>query len=150
EEFYAMYRAFCEAVSRVDPSLTVGGPSLAFSLDDAPYREGFLAFVRENDLPLHFYSFLWFTDAPATPLDYRYVSAELRAVLDRHGFTDTELTLSYWNYLAVPSSSAPRRREGRVHGGDGDPPAGHGDRPRLLLPRRQRPRPALRLRRPGR
>lgn len=113
EEFYAMYRAFCEAVFRVDPSLTVGGPSLAFSLeDDAPYREGFLAFVRENDLPLHFYSFLWFTDGTRDPLDYRYVSAELRAVLDRHGFTDTELTLSYWNYLAVPSSSAPAAEKG--------------------------------------
>lgn len=113
EEFYAMYRAFCEAVFRVDPSLTVGGPSLAFSLeDDAPYREGFLAFVRENALPLHFYSFLWFTDGTRDPLDYRYVSDELRAVLDRHGFTDTDLTLSYWNYLAVPSSTAPAPEKG--------------------------------------
>ncbi|MFF8186806.1 hypothetical protein ACF044_06050 [Microbacterium sp. NPDC016588] len=113
EEFYAMYRAFCEAVSRVDPSLRVGGPSLAFALEaDAPYREGFLAFVRENDLPLHFFSFLWFTDGSRDPLDYRYVARELRTVLDRHGFTDTDLTLSYWNYLAVPSSSAPAAEKG--------------------------------------
>lgn len=113
EEFYAMYRAFCEAVYRVDPSLTVGGPSLAFSLEsDSPYREGFLAFVRENDLPLDFFSFLWFTDGSRDPLDYRFVSRELRAVLDRHGFTDTDLTLSYWNYLAVPSSTAPAAEKG--------------------------------------
>ena len=113
EEFYAMYRAFCEAVQRVDPSLTVGGPSLAFSLEaDSPYREGFLAFVRENDLPLDFFSFLWFTDGSRDPLDYRYVSRQLREVLDRHGFTDTDLTLSYWNYLAVPSSTAPAAEKG--------------------------------------
>ena len=113
EEFYAMYRAFCEAVSRVDASLTVGGPSLAFSLEaGSAYREGFLEFVRENDLPLHFFSFLWFTDGTRDPLDYRYVSRELREVLDRHGFTDTDLTLSYWNYLAVPSSSAPAGEKG--------------------------------------
>lgn len=113
EEFYAMYKAFCEAAHRVDPTLTVGGPAIAFPLEaDAPYREGFLAFVRENDLPLDFFSFLWFTDASRDPLDYRYVSDELRAVLDRHGFEDTELTLSYWNYLAVPSSSAPAAEKG--------------------------------------
>lgn len=113
EEFYAMYRAFCEAAFRVDATLTVGGPSLAFALEaDAPYREGFLEFVRENDLPLHFFSFLWFTDGSRDPLDYRYVARELRTVLDRHGFTDTDLTLSYWNYLAVPSSSAPAAEKG--------------------------------------
>ncbi|WP_191966705.1 GH39 family glycosyl hydrolase [Microbacterium testaceum] len=113
EEFYAMYRAFCEAVHRVDASLTVGGPSVAFSLEaDSPYREGFLTFVRENDLPLHFFSFLWFTDGSRDPMDYRYVARELRAVLDGHGFTDTDLTLSYWNYLAVPSSTAPAPEKG--------------------------------------
>lgn len=113
EEFYAMYQAFCDAVRRVDPSLTVGGPALAFPLEaDSPYREGFLEFVREHQLPLDFFSFLWFTDGSRDPLDYRYVSAELRALLDRHGFTDTELTLSYWNYLAVPSSTAPAAEKG--------------------------------------
>lgn len=113
EEFYAMYRAFCAAVHRVDPTLTVGGPATAFPLEpDAPYREGFLRFVRENDLPLHFFSFLWFADGSRDPLDYRYVADELRTLLDRHGFTETDLTLSYWNYLAVPSSSAPAAEKG--------------------------------------
>ncbi|BAJ74673.1 beta-xylosidase [Microbacterium testaceum StLB037] len=113
EEFYAMYRAFCEAVHRVDPTLTVGGPATAFPLEaEAPYREGFLRFVRENDLPLHFFSFLWFTDGSRDPFDYRYVAEDLRALLDRHGFNDTELTLCYWNYLAVPSSSAPAAEKG--------------------------------------
>ncbi|KSU54634.1 GH39 family glycosyl hydrolase [Microbacterium enclense] len=113
EQFFAMYKAFCEAVRRVDATLTVGGPAIAFPLEaDAPYREGFLTFVRENDLPLDFYSFLWFTDGSRDPLDYRYVSRELRALLDAHGFADTDLTLSYWNYLAVPSSTAPAAEKG--------------------------------------
>jgi len=113
EEFYAMYAAFCRAARRVDPSLTLGGPSLAFPLDaDAPYREGFLEFVRANELPLDFFSFLWFTDVSRDPLDYRHVSAELRTLLDRHGFVDTDLTLSYWNYMGVPSNSAPPAEKG--------------------------------------
>ncbi len=64
-----MYRAFCEAVQRVDATLTIGGPATAFPLEtDAVYREGFLDFVRENDLPLDFFSFLWFTDGSRDPL----------------------------------------------------------------------------------
>ncbi|MDQ1085298.1 MULTISPECIES: hypothetical protein [Microbacterium] len=113
EEFYAMYRAFCEAAHRVDPTLTVGGPAIAFPLEaEAPYREGFLDYVRADDLPLHFFSFLWFTDGSRDPLDYRSVSRELRALLDGRGFGETDLTLSYWNYLAVPSSSAPAAEKG--------------------------------------
>jgi hypothetical protein len=108
EEFYAMYEAFVNAVARVDPALEVGGPSLAFALNaEAPMREGFLEFVRDRGLRLDFYSFLWFTDASRDPLDFAYLGRELRALLDRFGFTDTRLVLSYWNYLGIPSNTAP-------------------------------------------
>lgn len=108
DAFYAMYEAFVTAVARVDETLEVGGPSLAFPLNrDAPLREGFLEFVRERGLRLDFFSFLWFTDASRDPLDFRFVARELRSLLDGFGFTDTRLVLSYWNYLAVPSNSAP-------------------------------------------
>lgn len=108
EEFFEMYAEFCAAVHRVDDTLTVGGPSLAFTLNsDAPYREGFLAFVRERELPLDFFSFLWFADATRDPMDFRFLAEEIRALLDRYGFTDTRLMLSYWNYLGIPSNDAP-------------------------------------------
>jgi hypothetical protein len=108
DAFYAMYEAFCAAVARVDDTLEVGGPSLAFPLNpEAPYREGFLSFVRERRLPLDFFSFLWFVDPTRDPLDFRFVVQEMRTLLDAHGFTDTKLMLSYWNYLAIPSNDAP-------------------------------------------
>lgn len=108
EEFCAMYEAFVAAVARVDETLEVGGPSLAFPLNaEAPLREGFLGFVRERGLRLDFFSFLWFTDASRDPFDFAFVGKELRALLDGYGFTDTKLVLSYWNYLGVPSNSAP-------------------------------------------
>jgi hypothetical protein len=111
--FYEMYEAFVHAVTRVDESITLGGPSLAFSLNpDAPMREGFLEFVRERGLRLDFFSFLWFVDASRDPLEFRYVAAELRSLLDRYGFADTRLMLSYWNYLAVPSTTAPPEEKG--------------------------------------
>nr|WP_246324706.1 hypothetical protein [Petropleomorpha daqingensis] len=108
DDFFAMYEAFCAAVKRVDDTLVVGGPSLAFPLNpDADYREGFLSFVRERRLPLDFFSFLWFVDPTRDPLDFRFVAGEMRALLDSYGFDDTELMLSYWNYLAIPSNDAP-------------------------------------------
>lgn len=113
EEFYAMYEAFVDAVTRVDPSLELGGLSLAFPLNvDAPLREGFLRFVRDRGLRLDFFSFLWFTDASRDPFDFGFVAAELRALLDEHGFTDTRLVLSYWNYLGIPSNTAPAAEKG--------------------------------------
>lgn len=112
QQFFDMYAEFCAAVKRVDESLVVGGPSLAFPLNaDAPYREGFLAFVRERGLPLEFFSFLWFTDATRDPLDFRFLAQELRGLLDAHGFTDTKLMLSYWNYLGIPANDAPAREK---------------------------------------
>lgn len=108
EAFYAMYEAFCAAVARVDDTLWIGGPSLAFPLNpDAPFREGFLDFVRERGLPLHFFSFLAFTDATRDPRDFDYTARQVRSVLDERGFGATELVLSYWNYLAIPSNHAP-------------------------------------------
>lgn len=107
QAFYDMYEAFCAAVARVDASIVVGGPSLAFPLNPAAdYREGFLAFVRERSLRLDFFSYLWFTDPTRDPLDFRFVARELRSLLDAHGFTDTRLLMSYWNYLAIPGHSA--------------------------------------------
>jgi hypothetical protein len=108
-----MYEAFVKAVTRVDESLTLGGPSLAFPLNpDAPLREGFLEFVRERGLRLDFFSFLWFVDASRDPLDYRFVATELRSLLDRYGFAGTRLMLSYWNYLAIPNTNAPPEEKG--------------------------------------
>ncbi|WP_439593779.1 GH39 family glycosyl hydrolase [Microbacterium sp.] len=113
EEFYEMYAAFCAAVRRVDESLTVGGPALAFPLNaDAAYREGFLSFVRERHLPLDFFSFLWFVDSSRDPLNFGYVGEHLRRLLDEYGFTKTELMLCYWNYLSIPTSSAPSDEKG--------------------------------------
>ena len=108
EQFFEMYEAFASAVRRVGDELIVGGPSLAFPLNaDNPFREDFLSFIRERRLPLDFFSFLAFADATRDPMDFPVVARELRGLLDSHGFADTALMLSYWNYLGIPTSTAP-------------------------------------------
>lgn len=107
-EFFKMYEAFATAAKRVDEGLIVGGDALAFPLNaGADYREGFLTYVRERDVPLDFFSYLCFADATRDPMDFVYVAKEMRNMLDGLGFTEVELMLSYWNYLAIPSLDAP-------------------------------------------
>jgi hypothetical protein len=104
DEFYEMYAAAARAVKRVGPQLQIGGPCPAFPLDEGPYREGFLDFVTQNELPLDFFTWMWFTDDSRDPLDFRTVGTKVRSVLDTHGLEATELLLVYWNMTGIPNA----------------------------------------------
>ena len=102
--FYEMYAAAARAVKSVDPELKFGGPCIGFSFDAGPYREGLLDFIKQNELPLDFFTWLWFTDDSRDPLEFRTVAAEIRSVLDAHGFEATELILAYWSMTGIPNA----------------------------------------------
>ena len=104
DEFYEMYAAAARAVKSVSPQLQFGGPCPAFALDEGPYREGFLDFVKRNNLPLDFFTWMWFTDDSRDPLDFRTVATQLRGILDANGFETTELLLAYWNMTGIPNA----------------------------------------------
>lgn len=104
DQFYQMYAAAARAVKRVDASLKFGGPCIAFPLNEGPFREGFLAFVKDQSLPLDFLSWMWYADNSRDPLDFRTVAAEVRAIVDKHGFSDTQLLLSYWSMTGIPTA----------------------------------------------
>lgn len=103
-QFYEMYAAAARAVKRVDPALQVGGPCVAFPLNEGPYREGFLQFVKDQSLPLDFLSWMWYADNSRDPLDFREVAAEVRAVADQHAFEGAQLLLSYWSMTGIPTA----------------------------------------------
>lgn len=103
-EFYEMFAAVARAVKRVDPALRFGGPCLAFPLNGGDFREGLLDYISQNDVPLDFFSSMWFTDSSRDPLDFRAIAAELRRVLDERGFQDAMLFLSYWNMTGIPTA----------------------------------------------
>ena len=104
DEFYEMYAAVARAVKRVSLELQCGGPCPAFGLDEGPYREGFIDFVKRNNLPLDFFTWMWFTDDSRDPLDFRTVASQLRGLLDADGFETTELLLAYWNMTGIPNA----------------------------------------------
>ena len=107
-----MYAAAARAVKRVSPQLQFGGPCPAFALDEGPYREGFLDFVKRNKLPLDFFTWMWFTDDSRDPLDFQTVATQLRGILDANGFETTELLLDYWNMTGIPNAKFTDGRRG--------------------------------------
>ncbi|ARU17782.1 GH39 family glycosyl hydrolase [Croceicoccus marinus] len=104
DQFYEMYAAAARAVKRVDPALKVGGPCVAFPLNEGPFREGFLDYVKQQSVPLDFLSWMWYGDNSRDPMDFRTIAAEVRAIVDKYGFTDTELLLSYWSMTGIPTA----------------------------------------------
>ncbi|MGH8258508.1 MAG: GH39 family glycosyl hydrolase, partial [Steroidobacteraceae bacterium] len=109
-QFYALYARLARAVKRADPSALVGGPTLAKPNEASPYRDAFLAFVREHRLPLDFFSWHWYPTDSDDPREFARIGRDVRARLDRFGFRRTLSVLDEWNYgLSYPLPSDLRR-----------------------------------------
>ena len=104
DQFYEMYAAAARAVKRVDAGLKVGGPCVAFPLNEGPFREGFLDYIKQESVPFDFLSCMWYGDNSRDPMDFRTIAADVRAIADKHGFSDVELVLSYWSMTGIPTA----------------------------------------------
>lgn len=113
EQFYAMYEAAARGIKEVDSSLQVGGPALAFPLNDhAPYREGFLNVVKQKALPFDFFSWKWYSDATEDPLDINRVAETTSAMLEQAGLSGTPQFVTNWNFNAIPIARPDRLQMG--------------------------------------
>jgi hypothetical protein len=113
EQFYAMYEAVARAIKSVDASLQVGGPGLAFPINVAsPFREGFMQVVAQRSLPCDFFSFKWYSDQSADPLDLSRVSAVITGVLAANGLAGKTQFVTDWNYAGIPTNRPDRLRMG--------------------------------------
>jgi len=113
EQFYALYEAAAQAIKSVDPSLQVGGPGLAFPLNEqAPYREGLLRRVKERGLPLDFFSWKWYSDATEDPFDISRVNTVVTAKLAEAGLAGTSQFVTNWNFDAIPIARPDRLQMG--------------------------------------
>jgi xylan 1,4-beta-xylosidase len=104
EQFYEMYAAAARAVKRVNSGLKFGGPCIAFPLNEGPFREGLLDFIKRESLPLDFLSWMWYGDNSRDPMDFRTIAADVRAIANEHGFSDAQLMLSYWSMTGIPTA----------------------------------------------
>jgi hypothetical protein len=100
-KYYKLYEKVARAVKDADPAALIGGPSLMFTYSGPEYEDDFLAYLRDNDVPLDFFTFHDYCVDSADPFYYTRVAKDMRALLDRHGFHDTTLVLDEWNVLGL-------------------------------------------------
>jgi hypothetical protein len=113
EQFYTMYDAVARAIKSVDPSLQVGGPGLAFPMNEqSAFREGFLGAVAERHMPCDFFSWKWYSDQSADPLDLARVSRTTTAMLAKYGLAGRKQFVTDWNYAGIPTNRPDRLRMG--------------------------------------
>lgn len=93
QEYYGFFKMMVDRLKSKFPGMIVGGPALAW-LDDSP--EKFLEYMRDNNVPLDFFSWHCYGDSPE---EIAVKAHEMRTVLDKYGFTGTQSVLDEWNYI---------------------------------------------------
>lgn len=101
QKYYKLYTAVARAVKEADPDALIGGPALMFTFSGPAYEDAFLEYLRANEIPLDFWTFHDYCIDAADPYVYVRVAEAQRAMLDRHGFTDTKLIIDEWNVLGM-------------------------------------------------
>lgn len=99
QKYYRLFAAIARAVKEADPTALIGGPSLMFAFGGPAYEDDFLRFLRDNDLPIDFWTFHDYCIDSADPFYYVRVAERMRSLLDSYGFEKTELILDEWNVL---------------------------------------------------
>lgn len=92
EEFYRFYENASRALKRLDPTLKVGGPAIAGSLD---FLEGMLKYCHEHGVPLDFVSWHIYT---SDPHEVARRARRVHELMVRYGFGNAESVLDEWNY----------------------------------------------------
>ncbi len=99
QQYYQMYAAAATAIKNYDPSLKVGGPGavpVTIVKPKPEYFRKFLQYVKENKIPLDFYS--WHLYGAKNPYGVKYFAQLVRQELDNLGLTTTESYISEINY----------------------------------------------------
>jgi len=100
EEFYDFFEVAVKHLKGCFPNLRIGGP--AMSGKDPGVREVpvwydlLLAEMNRRQVPLDFFAWHIYECDPTVYVDYSY---QVRALLDKYGYTEAESFLNEWNYI---------------------------------------------------
>ena len=115
KQYFELYAATARTFKLHMPYVKIGGYASCGMLDQRRYNYfvDFLQYVKDNGLPLDFYSWHTYT---STIDSIRKNSRIAREELDKYGFTEAESILDEWNYLVdIPNMW------GEIFKGDGAP-----------------------------
>lgn len=90
-QYHELYKTTANAIKKQYPSLKVGGPAGVKPKD----LEAFLAYCRDNKVPLDFCSQHAYN---ATPLAAIQNVIQAQKALDKFGFPDAEILITEWHY----------------------------------------------------
>ena len=94
EEYYELYTVTAKHLKSCFPDIKVGGPSLAFRVQE--WLDGFLAYIKANNAPLDFFSWHIYTNDVHKVVERYEIT---RKKLDDAGYTSAESILNEYNYL---------------------------------------------------
>lgn len=100
EQFYELYNKLSSTLKATDPSVKIGADGNERALNDGPYREGLLQYIKAHKLPFDFYSWHTYADKSHDPYNAVRIGQVTRRVLDSEGFSGVTSILSEWNLSA--------------------------------------------------
>ena len=103
EQFFRLFEVTAKTIKQRFPNVKVGGPAVGGTGDfvgetfqPTPFLTKFLAYCRDRQVPLDFFSWHRYT---SQPWDLARRAHAIRRLLDAHGFEHAESHLNEWNYL---------------------------------------------------
>ena len=91
--FFRLFETTAKHLKGQFPTLKIGGPAIAGNMR---WGERFLAYCRDNSVPLDFFSWHIYATEPRQIADR---CQQARKLLDKYGFEKTESILNEWNYV---------------------------------------------------
>lgn len=92
-EFFDLYAITAKHLKFCFPDLQIGGPALA---GNEAWADEFLQEMQLRQVPIDFFSWHIYCMEPEEMLQK---SARIRALLDKHGYTQAKSILNEWNYV---------------------------------------------------
>ena len=93
QDYYQLYHTTSSTLKSYNSSLKIGGPCTS-SITNPEYTSGFLSYVKNNGLPLDFFSWHQYAD---TPNQLFLSSKTIRQLIDNYGLINCENINSEWN-----------------------------------------------------
>ena len=100
EQFYDFFEVAVKHLKGCFPELLIGGPAMSGKdpgVREVPVWYGLLlSEMQRRGVPLDFFAWHIYEADPTVYVDYSY---QVRALLDKYGYTKTESFLNEWNYI---------------------------------------------------
>lgn len=93
-DFFRFYETAANYLNKRFPDLEIGGPALC---ENDAWADNFLKYMSEHKVDLDFFSYHLYA---STPQRYMEKNSHIRALLDKYGYTETDMILDEWNYLS--------------------------------------------------